>query len=75
MVKEQIDDSKITITESNDPRSYRQNSDKLISTGFTQKYNVSNAINDLIDRYNRGELIESDNYFTVKWMKHLNLNA
>ena len=35
MVKEKID-TEIHITESNDPRSYRQNSDKLLSTNFIQ---------------------------------------
>ena len=64
----------ISITESNDPRSYRQNSDKLLRTGFEQKYNVNDAIDDLIDVYNRGELDEGDHCFTVKWMRHLNLD-
>ena len=32
--------SDIIVTESNDPRSYRQNSDKLIATGFKQNYRL-----------------------------------
>lgn len=75
MIKEKVNDVKITITESNDPRSYRQNSDKLISTGFDQEHNVNDAIDDLINKHDNGELIESDNCFTVKWMQHLNLHA
>ena len=74
LIKDKQKDTKITITESNDPRSYRQNSDKLLNTGFIQKYTVGNAIDDLIKKYNSGNLPEGDNCFTVKWMKHLNLN-
>jgi nucleoside-diphosphate-sugar epimerase len=73
-IKSKLDEVKITITESNDPRSYRQNSDKLIKTGFTQKYTVSDAIDDIVKKYNNKQLPDGDNCFTVKWMKHLNLN-
>ena len=33
-------DAEIIITESNDPRSYRQDSTKLLETGFKPKYNI-----------------------------------
>jgi len=66
--------AEILITESNDPRSYRQNSDKLLTTGFIQKYCVDNAIDEIIDMYQSGMLVETDQCYTVKWMKHLNLN-
>ncbi len=65
---------KIEITSTNDPRSYRQNSDKLISTGFQKKYSVKEAINDITDAYNSGKIKESDTCYTVKWMKKLGLN-
>ena len=38
----------INVTKSNDPRSYRQNSEKLMNTGFTPKYNVDYAIDEII---------------------------
>ncbi len=63
----------IDISESNDPRSYRQNSDKLLNTGFKQQYGVAFAINEIIDAYNDGNLIETDQCYTVKWMKNLKL--
>lgn len=63
----------IVMSESNDPRSYRQNSDKLISTGFTQKFNVDDAIKEIIEAVNNGSLVENDQSYTVRWMKHLNL--
>jgi len=73
-VKEQVR-ADIMVTESNDPRSYRQNSDKLLATGFEQHYFVSDAIGEIIEKYNEGELIDSDQCYTVKWMKHLNLDS
>jgi len=74
MIKEKLEGTKITITESNDPRSYRQNSDKLLQTGFKPEFDVSNAIDEIISIYRTGNLEEGDNCFTVKWMKHLNLD-
>lgn len=67
--------AQIKVTESNDPRSYRQNSDKLLATGFAPQYSVSAAIDDLIAKYQSGELIDADQSYTVRWMKHLHLQA
>ena len=66
--------SNIEITESNDPRSYRQDSTKLIKTGFTPKFTVKDAIQDIFDAFNKKELPEGDNCYTVKWMKKISLN-
>ncbi len=65
--------SKIIIKENNDSRSYRQNSDKLLSTGFKPKFTVDNAIKDLKNNYENKKFIESDKCYTVKSMKELNL--
>lgn len=67
--------AEIVISASNDPRSYRQNSDKLLATGFERRYSVATAINDLAEKFAAGELIDKDEYYTVRWMKHLNLQA
>ena len=72
MVKSKLG-AEIIVSESNDPRSYRQNSDKLLNTGFKQEYGVDYAINEIIDAYNDKKLVESDSCYTVKWMKNLNL--
>lgn len=72
MVKNKLG-AEIIVSESNDPRSYRQNSDKLLNTGFKQEYGVDYAINEIIDAYNDKKLVESDSCYTVKWMKNLNL--
>ena len=65
--------SKIIIKNKNDPRSYQQNSHKLLSTGFKKKYSILDAIKDLKEKYENKKLIESDKCYTVKWMKKLNL--
>jgi nucleoside-diphosphate-sugar epimerase len=70
MVKNKLG-AEIVVSESNDPRSYRQNSDKLINTGFKQAYGVDYAINEIIEAYKNGTLVESDQCYTVKWMKNL----
>jgi nucleoside-diphosphate-sugar epimerase len=67
--------AEIKISESNDPRSYRQNSDKLLATGFAPKYFVGDAIDEVIAKFQQGELVDNDQCYTVRWMKHLNLQA
>ena len=63
--------TKVCIQESNDPRSYRQNSDKLISTNFIPKFTVDDAIKEIIVLYNQNKLEEKDSYYNVKQMKKI----
>ncbi len=72
IIKSKIE-STIEISESNDPRSYRLDSSKLINTGFKKKFNVEMGINELISKFNSGEIIEDDSNYTVKWMKMNNI--
>lgn len=65
----------IKIIESNDPRSYRQCSDKLIQTGFEQKFNIDNAIDEISNAFYNKNLIDDDSCYTVKWMKDKVLNG
>ena len=58
---------------SNDPRSYRQDSTKLIKTGFTPTKTVSDAISEVWSKLESQELIEDDRWYTVKTMKNLGL--
>ena len=53
-------DSDIVIKESNDPRSYRQDSSKLLSLGFKKKYSVDDAIDQLIEKHKKGEFPVSE---------------
>ena len=59
---------------SKDPRSYRQSSKKLLSTGFKIKYCVEDAILEIKENYENKKFKASDKCYTVKWMKTLNLN-
>jgi len=61
--------AKTTVTESNDPRSYRVNSDKLLATGFTPQKSVEDAIQEICGRYNQGTLKNEDRFNNLKWMQ------
>jgi nucleoside-diphosphate-sugar epimerase len=67
--------AEILVSASNDPRSYRQNSDKLLATGFVQKSSVVDAIDDVIEKFKTGALVDNDQCYTVRWMKYLNLQS
>ena len=53
----------------NDPRSYRQNSDKLLKTGFKPSFSVEDAIIEIKKRYQNKQMLINDRCHTVKWMK------
>ena len=62
----------VITTPSNDPRSYRVNSDKLLATGFKPKKCVENAIEEIIAAYKAGKLEDSEQWYNLKWMeKHV----
>ncbi|MFT5285781.1 MAG: nucleoside-diphosphate-sugar epimerase [Planctomycetota bacterium] len=61
--------AKIQVTESNDPRSYRLNSDKLLATGFEPRKCVNDAIVEIAAAYRAGKLTDTENCYNVKWMK------
>ena len=60
--------------ESNDPRSYRQDSSKILATGFKPVKSVEAAIDDIASSFDSGTLPQGDNCFTVKWMKYNNFS-
>ena len=61
--------SQILIEKSNDPRSYRLNSDKLLSTGFKPKKSVGVAINEICQLHKEKKLLNKDYFHNLKWMK------
>ena len=63
----------IVVTESNDPRSYRQDSSKLLKTGFKPQFSVQDAIEQIGEAFRNKQLADGENCYTVKWMKHLQL--
>lgn len=66
-------DAEIIVSQSNDPRSYRLNSDKLIKTGFNPKYEIETAICEIMEKYNNSLLKDEDKYYNLKVMKQLGL--
>ena len=60
--------AEVVISPSNDPRSYRQNSDKLVATGFHPTKTVADAIDEVLNALRTGALEDRDEWYTVKWM-------
>lgn len=65
--------AEIIVSESNDPRSYRQNSDKLLATGFQQKFSIENAIDEIMEKTKAGAIVDDDRCYNIRWMKQLKL--
>ena len=61
----------INVVQSNDPRSYRLNSDKLLNLGFTPKYKVVDAITEITNEYRSGKLFDNPIHYNVNWLKKL----
>ena len=53
---------------SNDPRSYRIDSSKLLNTGFTPSYKVDDAIKEVFSALNTKTINDDPRFHTVKWM-------
>jgi nucleoside-diphosphate-sugar epimerase len=62
-------DARIKYSDSNDPRSYRQDSTKLLETGFKPKFQVSDAIMEISQALKNEQIKDSPNSHTVEWMK------
>ena len=62
-------EAEVVVTESNDPRSYRVNSDKLLATGFRPKKTVEDAIREVAEKYRTGVLKDDEHFHNLKWMQ------
>lgn len=60
--------AEIVVTPSNDPRSYRLSSKKLLSTGFAPLHTVEDAIEEVISAHREGRLEMEDRWFNIKTM-------
>jgi nucleoside-diphosphate-sugar epimerase len=58
----------VVVKESNDPRSYRLDSTKLLNAGFAPKKTVENAIDEIIHMYRTGVLKNEPRWHNLKWM-------
>lgn len=61
--------AEIVVTPSNDPRSYRVNSDKLLATGFRPTHTVEDAIKQIVGMYRQGAVKDEDQFYNLKWMQ------
>jgi nucleoside-diphosphate-sugar epimerase len=68
-IKEKLPSTNILVKESNDPRSYRVDSNKLLSKGFKPKFSVENAIEEIIEAYKNNFLKDEDKFYNLRWMK------
>jgi nucleoside-diphosphate-sugar epimerase len=64
----------VQILPSNDPRSYRQCSDRLVAAGFAPTRTVSTAVDELAALYAAGRLRDDPASHNVSWMKQHNLS-
>lgn len=65
--------AEIVVSESNDPRSYRLDSTKLLDTGFSPQFGVEIAINQVAELVESGADTDRPEWFTVSMLKNLNL--
>lgn len=65
--------AEVVVTGSNDPRSYRLNSDKLLSTGFMPRHSIDDAIREITEAVADGSLEEDDRWHNVRWMNKTGL--
>jgi len=61
--------SEIQVSASNDPRSYRINSDKLLAAGFKPAKTVSHAIIEIVEAWQANRLGNEDRFYNLKWMR------
>lgn len=67
--------AEIVVSESNDPRSYRLNADKLLATGFKPKRTVNDAILEIIEAFRKGALKDQDICYNIKTMIKMDYTA
>jgi nucleoside-diphosphate-sugar epimerase len=61
--------TEIVTTPSNDPRSYRLNSDLLLATGFRPKKTVEHAIDEIVALHAAGKISDQDRFHNLRWMQ------
>jgi len=72
MISSKIE-TQIVIKDSNDPRSYKVDSTKLLATGFKPKKCVADAIQDLIVRFKSGGLENELRFYNLEWMQQIGI--
>ena len=63
--------AEIVVTPSNDPRSYRLSSKKLLATGFQPKFGVEDGIREVMEAFRQGQLKDREEHYNIRTMKKL----
>lgn len=63
--------SEIVVSESNDLRSYRLSSKKLLATGFEPHFGIDDAIDEVMELWESGELKDEDRFYNIRTMTAL----
>ena len=61
--------SKILIKSTNDPRSYRQNSDRIIKEGFTPQKKIEDAILEIKNQFEKKKISKKDKFYRINTLK------
>ena len=64
--------SKILIKPGNDPRSYRQNSDKLLKKGFKPDKTIDDAIKEIEQKFVEKKIFFNKKFFRINTLKMMN---
>lgn len=59
----------IEVVDSQDPRSYRLDSSKILDTGFKPTHYVEDAVTEIIEAYRSKQLTEQQRHYNLDWMK------
>jgi nucleoside-diphosphate-sugar epimerase len=65
---------KISIKKTNDPRSYRQNSEKLIKDGYKKKYNIEDAVIEIKNKFLKSKIFNNSQFYRINTLKIINKN-
>ncbi len=61
--------SRIILKNSNDPRSYRQNSDRIMKIGFNPTKNIEDAIIEIKEKYKLKKIPQKDSFYRINTLK------
>lgn len=61
--------SKILMKSSNDPRSYRQNSDRIIKVGFRPQKKIEDSILEIKNQFKKKKISKKDNFYRINTLK------
>lgn len=65
----------VKVEPSNDSRSYRVSSDKILSAGFRPKKSVDVAIDEIVSAYRSGDIKDEDRHYNLRWMERAILSV